>query len=59
VRCPASESIQARDKLLALGKSCDLVLYEEEGHSFLRTENVIDAKMHQVHFLAAVLEGHV
>ena len=36
VRCPASESVQARDRLLALGKTCELVLYADEGHSFLK-----------------------
>lgn len=55
-RCPASESIQARDFLLAQGKPCDFVLYPDEGHSFLKIENVVDAKKHQVEFLARVLE---
>ena len=54
--CPASESIQAKDALQALGKPCDLVLYEDEGHVFLKKENVIDAKVRQVAFLAEVLE---
>jgi dipeptidyl aminopeptidase/acylaminoacyl peptidase len=56
-RCPASESIQARDKLLELGKVCDFVLYEDEGHSFLKTENVLDHKKRLVEFLAGLLEG--
>lgn len=57
VRCPASESIQARDRLWALGKECDLVLYADEGHSFLKIENVIDAQKRQVAFLAQILEN--
>jgi dipeptidyl aminopeptidase/acylaminoacyl peptidase len=57
VRCPASESIQARDALVAQGKACDLVLYEDEGHGFLKTENVVDAKKRRVAFLAQILEG--
>jgi dipeptidyl aminopeptidase/acylaminoacyl peptidase len=57
IRCPASESIQARDRLLALGKACDLVLYDDEGHSFLKIENVIDAQKRQVAFLARILEN--
>jgi len=55
-RCPASESIQARDALVALGKPYDFVLYKDEGHSFLKTENVVDAKRRLVNFLAEVLE---
>ncbi len=56
VRCPASESTQAHDALKALGKRCDLVLYPDEGHTFLKTENVIDAKKRRVAFLAEILE---
>ena len=56
VRCPPSESVQARDRLLALGKVCDLALYEDEGHSFLKIENVIGAKGRQVAFLSQLLE---
>ncbi len=55
-RCPASESIQARDALVAQGKPCDFALYPDEGHSFLKIENVVDAKRRQVEFLAGVLE---
>ena len=55
-RCPASESIAARDKLTKLGKEVELLLYEEEGHSFLKIENVIDAELKRVEFLARVLE---
>jgi dipeptidyl aminopeptidase/acylaminoacyl peptidase len=56
-RCPVGESIQARDRLHELGKPCDLVLYEDEGHSFLKTKNVSDAKIRQVNFLSSVLEN--
>ncbi|MBN1659235.1 MAG: S9 family peptidase [Anaerolineae bacterium] len=55
-RCPASESIQARDALIARGKPCELVLYEDEGHSFLKTENVVDAERRRISFLADALE---
>ncbi|GEM_PF-142142 len=55
VRCPASESTQARDLLLAQGRECELVLYEDEGHDFLKTENVVDAQQRRVDFLARVL----
>jgi dipeptidyl aminopeptidase/acylaminoacyl peptidase len=56
-RCPASESVQAHEALRAQGKRCDLVLYQDEGHSFYRTENVIDAEKRRMAFLAEVLEG--
>jgi dipeptidyl aminopeptidase/acylaminoacyl peptidase len=56
IRCPASESVQARDRLRALGKACELALYEDEGHSFLKIENIIDAKRRQMAFLARILE---
>jgi len=56
-RCPASESIQARHALVAQGKPCNLVVYEDEGHTFLKTENVVDAKKRHVTFLAEVLES--
>jgi dipeptidyl aminopeptidase/acylaminoacyl peptidase len=55
-RCPASDSIDARDKLVELGREVELLLYEEEGHSFLKIENVIDAEVRRVEFLARVLE---
>jgi dipeptidyl aminopeptidase/acylaminoacyl peptidase len=57
VRCPASESIAARDRLVELGKECDLVLYADEGHGFLKIENVVDAKKRRAAFLSRVLEG--
>jgi dipeptidyl aminopeptidase/acylaminoacyl peptidase len=56
-RCPASESLQAHDRLVELGKTCDLVMYPDEGHSFLKTENVFDHKRRLVEFLASYLEG--
>ena len=56
-RCPAEDSIQARDKLLGLGKQVEFRLYEGEGHGFLKIENVIDAETRRVEFLARILEG--
>jgi dipeptidyl aminopeptidase/acylaminoacyl peptidase len=55
-RCPAVESSDARDKLVELGKEVQLLLYEDEGHSFLKMKNVIDAETKRVVFLAEVLE---
>lgn len=54
-RCPASDSLDARDKLVELGKDVELLLYEEEGHSFLKIENVIDSEVTRVQFLEKVL----
>ncbi|MDY6874919.1 MAG: S9 family peptidase [Chloroflexota bacterium] len=56
-RCPAGESIQARDALLAQGKRCDFILYPDEGHLFQKTRNVVDAKKRRVAFLAEMLEN--
>lgn len=56
-RCPASESLAARDRLLALGKEVELLLYPDEGHAFLKIENVIDHEVKRVEFLRKRLEG--
>ena len=55
-RCPASDSIDARDKLVELGREVEFLLYKDEGHSFLDIENVIDAEEKCVEFLAKALE---
>jgi len=55
-RCPPSESIAAQQTLQALGKPVDLVLYPDEGHSFLKKKNILDAEKRRVAFLAQVLE---
>jgi dipeptidyl aminopeptidase/acylaminoacyl peptidase len=54
-RCPASESVDARDKLIELGKEVELLLYADEGHVFLKIENVIDAEVKRIEFLERVL----
>ena len=56
-RCPASDSIEAHDKLVALGKDVELHLYKGEGHSFLKIENVIDAEVKRIEFLKNLLAG--
>jgi dipeptidyl aminopeptidase/acylaminoacyl peptidase len=55
-RCPASESLHAHDVLSELGKQCELALYPDEGHIFLKTENVIDAEKRRVTFLATLFD---
>jgi dipeptidyl aminopeptidase/acylaminoacyl peptidase len=54
-RCPASDSIDARDKLIEFGKEVELLLYEDEGHSFLKMENIIDSETKRIEFLERVL----
>ncbi|MGB2965311.1 MAG: S9 family peptidase [Anaerolineales bacterium] len=56
VRCPASESKQAYEKLINLGKECEYHLYRDEGHSFLKIENQIKSKGQSAEFLAKYLE---
>ena len=56
-RCPASDSLEARDKLVSLGKDVELLLYEDEGHEFLKLENVLDAESKRVEFLVRHLGG--
>jgi len=55
-RCPASDSIEAHAKLVELGKEVELLIYQDEGHSFLNIENIIDAEEKCVEFMARVLE---
>jgi dipeptidyl aminopeptidase/acylaminoacyl peptidase len=57
VRCPASESRQAYDKLISLGKDCEYHLYPDEGHSFLKIENQVKEKTQRAAFLARYLEN--
>lgn len=56
-RCPPSESIEAHEKLQALGIPSELLLYKGEGHGFLKLENIIDSDVKRVEFLAKVLES--
>jgi dipeptidyl aminopeptidase/acylaminoacyl peptidase len=56
-RCPPGESIAAREALEALGKPVDFSLYPDEGHGFLKTENVVDAALRRVAFLSKALDG--
>ena len=56
-RCPASESIEARERLLAMGKAVDFHLYPDEGHAFLKMDNLINAELRRVDFLARRLEA--
>jgi len=55
-RCPSIDSIDARDKLVELGKAVELLLYKDEGHSFLKIENILDSEIKRMEFLARVLD---
>jgi dipeptidyl aminopeptidase/acylaminoacyl peptidase len=55
-RCPASESKDAEKKMIELGKEVELLLYPDEGHAFLNIENLIDAEVKRVEFIAKALE---
>jgi dipeptidyl aminopeptidase/acylaminoacyl peptidase len=55
-RCPVSDSIEAHELLQAMGKEVELVVYEDEGHAFLKLENVLDSEKRRVEFLSKYLE---
>ena len=55
-RCPVSDSIEAHEALQKLGKAVELVVYEDEGHAFLKLENVLDSEQRRVAFLAKYIE---
>ena len=55
-RCPVSDSVEARAALLKMGKEVDFVLYEDEGHTFLKMENLVESETRRVAFLAKYLE---
>jgi dipeptidyl aminopeptidase/acylaminoacyl peptidase len=55
-RCPASDAIEARDKLIELGMEVEMLLYEGEGHSFLEMDNLIDSEIKRAEFLGNILE---
>ena len=55
-RCPASESIAAQSKLKSLGKQVEFILYPDEGHEFLKIENIVDQELRRITFLSSILE---
>jgi dipeptidyl aminopeptidase/acylaminoacyl peptidase len=55
-RCPISDSIQAEKDLKGMGKAVELIIYEDEGHAFLKKENVLDAELRRLEFLRKYLE---
>lgn len=57
VRCPPEDAQQAHLKLLELGKSSEFLLYQDEGHVFMKQENILDADRRIVEFLQSVFQG--
>ena len=55
-RCPPSEAREAHKKLTGLGLEAELLIYEGEGHGFMKIENNIDSDLKLVKFLARYLE---
>jgi dipeptidyl aminopeptidase/acylaminoacyl peptidase len=56
-RCPADESRQVADALKRRGRTCEFLLYANEGHGFARRENLFDAYRKVVDFLDRQLKG--
>ena len=47
--------MEARDKLVELGKEVEFLFYADEGHSFLKIDNIVDAEYKCVASLAKAL----
>jgi len=56
VRCPISDSIEALAAMDQMGKEAELIIYEDEGHAFLKRENILDSELRRMAFLAKSLE---
>ena len=56
-RCPPSESQQVVDALKKQGRTCEFLLYPDEGHGFAKLENLFDAYRKIVAFLDRELKG--
>ena len=56
MRCPPSEAVSAHEKLQEHGIMSELIVYEDEGHGFLKIENVIDSDIRRAEFLSNVLD---
>ncbi|MBU2611600.1 MAG: S9 family peptidase [Chloroflexi bacterium] len=54
-RCPVEDSMETREKLKSLGKDVDFILYRDEGHAFLKMENLVDSETRRVAFLEKYL----
>jgi dipeptidyl aminopeptidase/acylaminoacyl peptidase len=55
-RCPADESRQVADAMQKSGRTCEFLLYRDEGHGFAKRENLFDAYRRIVEFLDRTLK---
>ncbi len=54
-RCPISDSIKACEDMKELGKPVELIIYEDEGHVFLKKDNILDSELRRLKFLERYL----
>jgi len=52
---PVSHATSLADSLRRAGKEHELVIYEDEGHTYSRPQNVADFRLRTVEFLLSVL----
>ncbi|HBG75282.1 MAG: hypothetical protein A2X25_12470 [Chloroflexi bacterium GWB2_49_20] len=55
IRCPASNAIAAHQKLKELGFQSELIVFPDEGHEFLKIENIVESYKSQKRFFNRVL----
>jgi dipeptidyl aminopeptidase/acylaminoacyl peptidase len=56
-RVPVSHAIGMAEALRSAGQDCELVIYENEGHRYQRTQNVAGLRARAIEFLADRLSG--
>ncbi len=57
VRCPPEEAEQVRDKLIALGRPVEMIVYADEGHILRQLDNRVDAYRRRAAFIDRYLKG--
>ena len=57
IRCPAAETQQMADAIKKIGGTAEVVIYEGEGHGFLKRENSIDSFRRTADFLDRHVRG--
>lgn len=58
VRVPYTESEQMYEKMKRQGKDAELVVYENEGHQYLHTENIDDMNAEIIKFFNDLSSNH-
>jgi len=56
-RVPVSHATTMADSLRRAGRDCELIIYEAEGHSYLRPQNVADLRTRATSFLIRTLSS--